>query len=50
MEESCQPNEAIIAYWLRMSRIIISGLFAERWDTRSEVGQGTAKEEQNPPL
>jgi len=27
-EESCRPNEAIIAYRYRMSRITLSGLFA----------------------
>ena len=37
-EESCRPNEAIIAYWYRLSMIILSGLFAAGW--RVFVGAG----------
>ncbi len=33
-EESCRPNEAIIAYWYSMSMITLSDLFAWGWRGR----------------
>jgi hypothetical protein len=40
-EESCRPNETIIAYWYSLSMIILSVLFTARW--RASAGASGCK-------